>query len=183
MVGTSNGDAVTKPVFGDESGRRAAVLLWVGRAVIAICGVLAAALALTMTTHIALPGLDGLVSPTLNQSRPEIKVAEDADAVPRDARQSTKEGTSSSTEPTERRTRAGSTKPKAKTASEVTGAAAVASPRTTSSATRTSSAPTSAADAKAANSARGQGVGRTVNQGRGIGTTSHPTAAPKKKNP
>src|SRR5512133_2245940 len=70
---------VTKPVFNDDTGRRAAVLLWVGRAVVAVCLILCVAIGLTLTTHIALPGLDGLVSPTLNESPPDVKVPTEMD--------------------------------------------------------------------------------------------------------
>jgi hypothetical protein len=70
---------VTKPVFSDETGRRAVVLLWVGRVVVAACVVLAGALAFTLTTHIALPGLDGVVRPTLNGSQPEVALPTDPD--------------------------------------------------------------------------------------------------------
>src|SRR5215217_4170170 len=67
----------TKPVFNDETGRRAAVMLWVAKVVVAICLILCVAIGLTLTTHIALPGLDGLVSPTLNESRPKVALATD----------------------------------------------------------------------------------------------------------
>jgi hypothetical protein len=66
--------SVTKPVFTDDTGRRATVLLWLGRVVVTISVILGAAMAFTLTTHIALPGLDGLVSPTLNGSQPEVGV-------------------------------------------------------------------------------------------------------------
>jgi len=70
MMGTAESLSMTKPVFNDETGRRAAVLRWVGRVVITVCAILGVAIAFTLTTHIALPGLDGLVSPTLNRSQP-----------------------------------------------------------------------------------------------------------------
>jgi hypothetical protein len=62
---------MTKPVFKDETGRRRAILMWVGRAVVVLGVALSAAIAFTLTTHIALPGLGGLDSPTLNGSQPE----------------------------------------------------------------------------------------------------------------
>ena len=68
---------MTKPVFNDDTGKRAAVLLWVGRVVVAACVILSGAIAFTLTTHIALPGLDGVVTPTLNESRPEIALPTD----------------------------------------------------------------------------------------------------------
>jgi hypothetical protein len=73
--------SVTKPVFSDETGRRAVVLLWVGRVVVAACVVLAGALAFTLTTHIALPGLDGVVGPTLNGGQPEVGLPTDPGTV------------------------------------------------------------------------------------------------------
>lgn len=66
--------SVTKPVFSDETGRCATVLLWLGRVLVTVSVVVGAALAFTLTTRIALPGLDGLVSPTLNGSQPEVAV-------------------------------------------------------------------------------------------------------------
>jgi hypothetical protein len=65
---------VTKPVFSDETGRRATVLLGLGRGLVTVSAVVGAALAFTLTTRIALPGLDGLLSPTLNGSQPEVAV-------------------------------------------------------------------------------------------------------------
>ena len=76
-MGTAESLSMTKPVFNDETGRRAAVLLWVGRAVITVCAILGVAIAFTLTTHIALPGLDGLVSPTLNGDQPEVALPTD----------------------------------------------------------------------------------------------------------
>jgi hypothetical protein len=73
--------SVTKPVFTDDTGRRATVLLWLGRVVVAVSVILGAAMAFTLTTHIALPGLDGLVSPTLNGSQPEVGVPATPDPV------------------------------------------------------------------------------------------------------
>jgi hypothetical protein len=72
---------VSKPVFNDETGRRAAVLLWVGRVVVAAGVILTGAIAFTLTTHIALPGLDGLVTPTLNGSQPEVALPTDPGTV------------------------------------------------------------------------------------------------------
>jgi hypothetical protein len=66
--------SVTKPVFTDDTGRRATVLLWLGRVVVTVSVIVGAAIAFTLTTHIALPGLDGLVSPTLNGSQPEVGI-------------------------------------------------------------------------------------------------------------
>ena len=45
MVGTAESLSMTKPVFNDETGRRAAVLLWAGRVVIAVCAILGVAIA------------------------------------------------------------------------------------------------------------------------------------------
>jgi hypothetical protein len=73
--------SVTRPVFSDETGRRAVVLLWVGRVIVAACIVLAGALAFTLTTHIALPGLDGVVGPTLNGGQPEVALPTDPGTV------------------------------------------------------------------------------------------------------
>ena len=73
--------SVTKPVFSDETGRRAVVLLWVGRVVVAACVLLAGTLAFTLTTHIALPGLDGVVGPTLNGSQREVTTPTDPGTV------------------------------------------------------------------------------------------------------
>ena len=73
--------SVTKPVFTDDTGRRATVLLWLGRVVVTVSVILAAAMAFTLTTHIALPGLDGLVSPTLNGSQPEVGIPATPDPV------------------------------------------------------------------------------------------------------
>jgi hypothetical protein len=73
--------SATKPVFTDETGRRATVLLWLGRALITVSVILGAAIAFTLTTRIALPGLDGLVSPTLNGSQPEIALPTDPGTV------------------------------------------------------------------------------------------------------
>jgi hypothetical protein len=66
--------SVTKPVFTDDTGRRATVLLWLGRVVVTVSAILGAAMAFTLTTHIALPGLHGLVSPTLNGSQPDVGI-------------------------------------------------------------------------------------------------------------
>jgi hypothetical protein len=73
--------SVTKPVFTDDTGRRATVLLWLGRVVVAVSVILGAAMAFTLTTHIALPGLDGLVSPTLNGGQPEVGMPATPDPV------------------------------------------------------------------------------------------------------
>jgi hypothetical protein len=73
--------SLTKPVFTDDTGRRATVLLWLGRVVVTISVILGAAMAFTLTTHIALPGLDGLVSPTLNGSQPEVGIPTTPDPV------------------------------------------------------------------------------------------------------
>ena len=73
--------SVTKPVFTDDTGRRATVLLWLGRVVVTVSVILGAAMAFTLTTHIALPGLDGLVSPTLNGSQPEVGIPATPDPV------------------------------------------------------------------------------------------------------
>jgi hypothetical protein len=73
--------SVTKPVFTDDTGRRATVLLWLGRVVVTVSVILGAAMAFTLTTHIALPGLDGLVSPTLNGSQPEVGITATQDPV------------------------------------------------------------------------------------------------------
>jgi hypothetical protein len=80
-MGDCRAMSVTKPVFADETGRRASVLLWLGRVVVTVSVVLSAAIAFTLTTHIALPGLDGLVPPTLNGSRPEMAVPTDSSTV------------------------------------------------------------------------------------------------------
>jgi hypothetical protein len=73
--------SVTKPVFTDDTGRRATVLLWLGRVVVTVSVILGAAMAFTLTTHIALPGLDGLVSPSLNGSQPEVGIPATPDPV------------------------------------------------------------------------------------------------------
>jgi hypothetical protein len=73
--------SLTKPVFTDDTGRRATVLLWLGRVVVTISVILGAAMAFTLTTHIALPGLDGLLSPTLNGSQPEVGIPTTPDPV------------------------------------------------------------------------------------------------------
>ena len=51
------------PAFADEL---------IGRVIVAACVILGGAIAFTLTTHIALPGLDGIATPTLNGSQPEI---------------------------------------------------------------------------------------------------------------
>ena len=73
--------SLTKPVFTDDTGRRATVLLWLGRVVVTISVILGAGMAFTLTTHIALPGLDGLVAPTLNGSQPEVGISTSPDPV------------------------------------------------------------------------------------------------------
>jgi hypothetical protein len=54
-MGDCRAVSVTKPVFADETGRRAIVLLWLGRVVVTVSVILGAAIAFTLTTHIALP--------------------------------------------------------------------------------------------------------------------------------
>jgi hypothetical protein len=49
-----------KPVFSDDSGRRAAVLRWTGRGICLIGVLLFAALGLTLRAHVSVPGLEGL---------------------------------------------------------------------------------------------------------------------------
>jgi hypothetical protein len=80
-MGDCRAVSVTKPVFADQTGRRAIVLLWLGRVVVTVSVILGTAIAFTLTTHIALPGLDGLVSPTLNGSQPDIAVPTDPSTV------------------------------------------------------------------------------------------------------
>ena len=66
--------SMTEPVFTDDTRRRTTVLLWLGRLVVTVSVIVGAAMAFTLTTHIALPGLGGLVSPTLNGSQPEVAI-------------------------------------------------------------------------------------------------------------
>ena len=66
--------SMTEPVLTDDTGRWATVLLWLGRLVVTVSVIVGAAMAFTLTTHIALPGLGGLVSPTLNGSQPEVAI-------------------------------------------------------------------------------------------------------------
>jgi len=66
--------SMTEPVLTDDTGRRATVLLWLGRLVVTVSVIVGAAMAFTLTTHIALPGLGGLVSPTLNGSQPKVAI-------------------------------------------------------------------------------------------------------------
>jgi hypothetical protein len=73
--------SVTKPVFTDDSGRRATVLLWLGRVVVTVSVIVGVAMAFTLTTHIALPGLDGLLSQTLSGSQPEVGIPATPDPV------------------------------------------------------------------------------------------------------
>ena len=73
--------SVTKPGFTDDTGRRATVLLWLGRVVVTVSVILGAAMAFTLTTHIAIPGLDGLISPPLNGSQPEVGIPATPDPV------------------------------------------------------------------------------------------------------
>jgi hypothetical protein len=175
---------LTAPVFSDDSGRRAVVLLWTGRIVVAVCGVLSAALALTMTTHIALPGLDRLVSPTLNQSRPGIKVAEDVATADGSDQTSATDLTSESLQPTDEGTAtAGRATPGANAVvSESMRTAAAASAKKTSVSTKTSSGPAKAADARAT-AGSGREVVSAVKQGRGVGASSHASPGSKAKSP
>ncbi len=52
-----------KPIFTDESGRRATVVQWLARGVCGASLVVAGAVAFTLTTHVPLPGLDRILSP------------------------------------------------------------------------------------------------------------------------
>jgi hypothetical protein len=49
---------VTRPVFSDDSGRRAAVARWAGRGVCLVGILLFAALGLTLRAHVSVPGLE-----------------------------------------------------------------------------------------------------------------------------
>jgi hypothetical protein len=57
----------TRPIFTDESGRRAVALQWFARCFVAGCAVLAGAVVFTLTTHVPLPGLDRILSPRTGQ--------------------------------------------------------------------------------------------------------------------
>lgn len=53
----------SRPIFSDDSGRRAAILQWLARGVCGVSVVVAGAVAFTLTTHVPLPGLDRILSP------------------------------------------------------------------------------------------------------------------------
>jgi hypothetical protein len=53
----------TTPVFTDDSGRRARALQWAARGLCGVFVVLAGAVGLSLVTHVALPGLGGLLPP------------------------------------------------------------------------------------------------------------------------
>jgi hypothetical protein len=56
-----------KPVFSDDSGRRAAVLKWSVGAICILAVLFGGAMVLTLGTHVSLPGVDQLPPPPLGQ--------------------------------------------------------------------------------------------------------------------
>jgi cytoskeletal protein RodZ len=56
-----------KPVFSDDSGRRAVVLKWGVWAICLVAVLLGSALVLTLSTHVPLPGVDRLLPPSRGQ--------------------------------------------------------------------------------------------------------------------
>jgi hypothetical protein len=177
VMGTAESFSVTKPVFNDETGRRAAVLLWVGRAVITVCAILGVAIAFTLTTHIALPGLDGLVSPTLNGDQPAVALPTDPGPVSEsDVTQKSRDVP----DPTTRRRAKSVSSPShrstalAPAAHPVATGSATAKPRAT---TASSTPPQSKASARSSHAAT------PGTQGRRFGQTSRPTHPGQAKNP
>jgi hypothetical protein len=167
---------VTKPVFNDDTGRRAAVLLWVGRAVVAVCLILCVAIGLTLTTHIALPGLDGLVSPTLNESRPDMRVPAEMDRLRASEapNQSTKLSDPTTT-PSEARS--------ASSPARLTSIVAVARRPATSSAPATRRPATSRVPAKPTVKPRSSHAATPGTEGRKVGPKASPTRPDRNKRP
>jgi len=175
-MGTAESFSVTKPVFNDETGRRAAVMLWVGRAVITVCAILGVAIAFTLTTHIALPGLDGLVSPTLNGDQPEIALPTDPGTV---SESGVTQKSKDLPDPTTRRRAKSVSSPSHRS----TALAPAAHPVATRSATakpRATTASSTPAQSKA--TARNSHAATPGTQGHRFGQTSRPTHPGQAKN-
>ena len=176
-MGTAESLSMTKPVFNDETGRRAAVLLWVGRALITVCAILGVAIAFTLTTHIALPGLDGLVSPTLNGDQPEVALPTTNPGIvsESDVRQKSRDVP----DPTTRRRAKSVSSPSHRSTALAPAAHPVAtgSPTTKS---RGTTAPSTPAQSKA--TVRNSHAATPGTQGRRFGQTSRPTHPGQAKN-
>ena len=175
-MGDCRAVSVTKPVFADQTGRRAIVLLWLGRVVVTVSVILGAAIAFTLTTHIALPGLDGLVSPTLNGSQPDIAVPTDPSTVT--ASDATHLSTGAS-DPT-------TTMQRARTAdgpSLRTRSAAVATRRAVSSSTATKTRPSTTSPASPARPTAKPRSSHAASPSTAVGQKSNPTPPGQTKKP